>query len=66
MSGCLLRSHLSVPLRAAFTQDEIEHLVRESGLERVRFTESDAHHFMIERTGESDPNSWITAREQYR
>jgi hypothetical protein len=60
-----MRAHVETVLRAAFTSDEIEGLVRDSGLERVRFVESDEHHFMIERSGESDPDSWIKVREQY-
>ena len=40
-------------------------MVRESGIERVRFSEPNEYHVFIERTGESDPNSWIKAREQY-
>jgi ubiquinone/menaquinone biosynthesis C-methylase UbiE len=60
-----MREHVETALRAAFTGGEIEGLVKDSGLERVRCVESDAHHFMIERTGESDPNSWIKVREQY-
>ena len=63
--GAPMRPHIETALRAAFTRDEIQDLVQASGLERVRFAESDEHHFMIERTGESDPNSWIKAREQY-
>jgi ubiquinone/menaquinone biosynthesis C-methylase UbiE len=63
--GGLMRRHFETALRAAFTAAEFEALVRDSGLERVRFIESDEHHLMIERTGETDPNSWIKAREQY-
>jgi ubiquinone/menaquinone biosynthesis C-methylase UbiE len=63
--GAGMRRHIETSLRAAFTRDEIEGLARASGLERVRFEETDEHHFVIERTGESDPNSWIKVREQY-
>jgi len=63
--GSRMRGHIEAAMRAAFTRDEIEQLVRASGLERVRFVETGKHHFMIERTGESDPNSWIKLREQY-
>ncbi|HLH32732.1 MAG TPA: class I SAM-dependent methyltransferase [Terriglobia bacterium] len=63
--GSRMRSHVETALRAGFTRGELEALVRESGLERVRVTEDDLH-LIIERTGESDPNSWIKAREQYR
>ena len=65
LCGARMRPHFETALRAAFTRDEIEGLVRASGLERVQFGESGEHHFVIERTGESDPNSWIKAREQY-
>ncbi len=63
--GERMRPHFETALRAAFTRDEIEDLVRASGVERVRIGEADETHFIIERTGESDPNSWIKAREQY-
>ena len=59
-----MRSHIETALRAAFTRDEMEALVNESGLERVRLS-SDEFHFVIERTGESDPNSWIKARSTW-
>jgi ubiquinone/menaquinone biosynthesis C-methylase UbiE len=63
--GARMRSHIETALRAAFTRNEFEELVQASGLERVRISEPDEHHFILERTGESDPNSWIKAREQY-
>lgn len=63
--GQRMRHHIETALHAAFTRAEFEGLVSASGLERVRFSKSDEHHFLIERTGESDPNSWIKAREQY-
>jgi ubiquinone/menaquinone biosynthesis C-methylase UbiE len=63
--GERLRPHVETALRAAFTRSELETLVRESGLERTEISEPDEHHLLIERKGESDPNSWIKAREQY-
>src|SRR5215467_597133 len=62
--GSGMRPHIEAALRAAFTRSEIEDLMQASGLERVRLIE-DEFHFWIEQTGESDPNSWIKAREQY-
>jgi ubiquinone/menaquinone biosynthesis C-methylase UbiE len=62
--GKQMRGHVETAFRAAFTRSEIEQLVESSGLERVRLVE-DEFHYIIERTGESDPNSWIKAREQY-
>jgi ubiquinone/menaquinone biosynthesis C-methylase UbiE len=64
--GTGMRSHIETSLKAAFTRDEIEGLIKASGLERMRLSEADEHHFLIERTGESDPNSWIKVREQYQ
>lgn len=63
--GRRMRPHIETALRAGFTRNEIGRLVRDSGLDRIRVTEEDESHFIIERTGESDPNSWIKAREQY-
>ncbi len=62
--GRRMRTHIETALRAGFTRTEIDRLLRDSGLERVRVTEDESH-LVIERTGESDPNSWIKAREQY-
>jgi SAM-dependent methyltransferase len=62
--GASMRSHIETALRAGFTRLEVDDLVQASGLERVRVVEDETH-FVIERTGESDPNSWIKAREQY-
>jgi ubiquinone/menaquinone biosynthesis C-methylase UbiE len=64
--GAGMRRHVETALRAAFTRAEIEALAREGGLERVRISEPDDHHVLIERPGETDPNSWVIAREQYR
>jgi len=60
-----MRHHVETALRGAYTRWELEQMVRDSGLERARVVELDEHHLAIERTGESDPNSWIKAREQY-
>jgi len=62
--GQQMRNHIETAFRAAFTRAEIETLVGSSGLERARIVEDELH-YIIERTGESDPNSWIKAREQY-
>jgi ubiquinone/menaquinone biosynthesis C-methylase UbiE len=62
--GSRMRPHIETSLRAGFTRNEIDRLLGNSGLERIRVTEDESH-LIIERTGESDPNSWIKAREQY-
>jgi ubiquinone/menaquinone biosynthesis C-methylase UbiE len=63
--GSRMRQHIENAIRGAYTREELEQFVRAAGLERSRVVELDEHHLAIERTGESDPNSWIKAREQY-
>ena len=63
--GQLMKQQIETALRAAYTRPELQELVRASGLERAQVVQMDDHHVAIERTGESDPNSWIRAREQY-
>jgi ubiquinone/menaquinone biosynthesis C-methylase UbiE len=63
--GIRMRDHVATALRAAFTREEMEDLLKSCGLERLQLTPAGDDHFIIERTGESDPNSWITVREQY-
>jgi ubiquinone/menaquinone biosynthesis C-methylase UbiE len=62
--GSRLRSYVETAMRASFTRMELHDMIRASGLERVQISEYEAH-LIVERTGESDPNSWIKAREQY-
>lgn len=64
--GSGMRRQIERSLHAAFTRGEVEDLVQTSGIERARVVDLDEHHIGIERAGETDPNSWITAREQYR
>jgi ubiquinone/menaquinone biosynthesis C-methylase UbiE len=63
--GARMRQHVETSLRAAFTRSEFESLIHASGLERVQISQPDENHLIVERPGESDPNSWIRAREQY-
>src|SRR5438876_9245514 len=44
--GARMRTYVETALRAAFTRDEIEQLVRASGLERVHVSQSDEDHFV--------------------
>jgi SAM-dependent methyltransferase len=60
-----LRQHVETALRGAFTRGELEAVVAASGLERVTISDFDDYHLVIERRGETDPNSWIKVREQY-
>jgi ubiquinone/menaquinone biosynthesis C-methylase UbiE len=61
-----LRDHVESALQAAYTPDEARQLIHEAGLTGARVDDSDPDHLYIERRGETDPNSWVTARDQYR
>lgn len=63
--GGRMRQQVERSLRAAYTREEIASFLRASGLERARMIVMGERHWAIERTGESDPNSWIKTREQY-
>ena len=63
--GDRMKQHITSAMRAAFTTAEMAEMVQAAGLERVRVSETGDNHLIVERTGESDPNSWITVREQY-
>ncbi len=63
--GSRMRQHIETAMRAAFTRSEMEAMVQASGLERARVGDLEDDYLLIERAGETDPNSWIKAREQY-
>jgi hypothetical protein len=46
--------------------DELRGTLLASGLQRASVLDVDQDHLLIERRGETDPNSWIKVREQYR
>jgi ubiquinone/menaquinone biosynthesis C-methylase UbiE len=60
-----MKRHVESAIRGAYTRSEMQELVRASAIPRVQLVPMDDHHIALERTGESDPNSWIRAREQY-
>ena len=62
--GSRLSRHIETAMRAGFTRMELQELVQASGVQRVQITEDDGY-LLLQRTGESDPNSWIKVREQY-
>ena len=64
--GDALRDHVEGSLQAAYTPDEARQLIHEAGLSGARVDDSDPDYLYIERRGETDPNSWVTARDQYR
>ena len=63
--GERMRQYIETAMRAAFTRAEIEEIVRRAAIERAQVIEFEDHYMIVERAGETDPNSWIKAREQY-
>ena len=64
--GDSMRNQLETAFQAAYTPDEIQQAIRESGLTGAHLNDSDPDYFCIERRGETDPASWVTSRDQYR
>jgi hypothetical protein len=64
--GEAMRPQAEQAIQSAYTPDEIREAVKETGLTGVRVDDSDPDYVFIERRGETDPGSWVTAREQYR
>jgi ubiquinone/menaquinone biosynthesis C-methylase UbiE len=63
--GGRMRRQVETALRAAYTRSELERILAASRLEGAQVSQPDPEHLLIERRGETDPNSWIKAREQY-
>ncbi len=64
--GARMRSQIAASMRSAFTLGELQRIVDESEFKGATVIEFDEHHIGIERPGMTDPNSWVSAREQYR
>ena len=64
--GDAMRPQLEQAIQAAYTPEEIRQAIAEAGLTAVRVDDSDPDYIVMERQGETDPGSWVTAREQYR
>ena len=64
--GSRMRPQIDVALRAAYTFGELQEILRASKLQGAKVIEFDELQVGIERYGETDPNSWVSAREQYR
>jgi ubiquinone/menaquinone biosynthesis C-methylase UbiE len=64
--GEAMNRQVEAAIRAAYTKDELMKLVDDAQLQRIHMVETDPNYITIERHGETDPGSWIIAREQYR
>jgi hypothetical protein len=61
-----MRPQVEEAIQASYTPNELQLAIREAGISGVRVDESDANYVVLQRRGETDPNSWVTTREQYR
>jgi ubiquinone/menaquinone biosynthesis C-methylase UbiE len=64
--GNAMHRQIETAIRAAYTEAELMRIVRDAHLQGIQMVETDPNYIMIERRGETDPGSWIIAREQYR
>lgn len=64
--GQRMRDQIETALRSAYTVEEMKEMVGQSTLQDATVFEFDEVYIGIERQGETDPNSWVSAREQYR
>jgi len=63
--GRAMAQQLETAMRASYTQSELASAIREAGLNGAHMVETDSAYIMFERHGQTDPGSWIVAREQY-
>jgi ubiquinone/menaquinone biosynthesis C-methylase UbiE len=63
--GAPMRRQLEAAMRAAYTAEELQQIVQAAGLKDARVFALERDYIAIERRGQTDPNSWIKAREQY-
>jgi len=64
--GDAMHRQIDVAIRAAYTEAELMRVIHDAQLQGTETVNVDPNYIMIERRGETDPGSWIIAREQYR
>jgi len=64
--GNAMHRQIETAIRAAYTEAELMRIVHDAQLQGIHMVETDPNYITIERRGETDPGSWIIAREQYR
>jgi len=64
--GNAMQRQIESAVRTAYTESELMQIVHDAQLQRAQTIETDPNYITIERHGETDPGSWIIAREQYR
>ena len=61
-----MRQQIGTALRASYTEAELMRIAGDAQFPGLQWTGSDPDYITVERRGETDPGSWIIAREQYR
>jgi ubiquinone/menaquinone biosynthesis C-methylase UbiE len=61
-----MASQLGAAVHAAYTAGELRAAVDEAGVRGAEVHEEHAEYLLIKRHGQTDPGSWVTARDQYR
>jgi len=64
--GDAMHRQIETAIRAAYTEAELMRIVHDAQLRGVQMVDTDPNYITMERRGETDPGSWIIAREQYR
>jgi len=64
--GDTMHRQIEAAIRAAYTKAELMRIVHDAHLQGIHMIDTNPNYIMIERRGETDPGSWIIAREQYR
>jgi len=64
--GEAMRRQIETAVRSGYTEAEFMRMVHDAQLPGIQMIETDPNYITIERRGETDPGSWIIAREQYR
>ena len=64
--GNAMRRQIEIAIQSAYTEAELMRIVHDVKLPGIQMVDADADYITIERRGETDPGSWIIAREQYR
>jgi len=64
--GEVMRPQIETAIRSSYTEAELIQTAGEAQLPGLQPVRTDPDYITIERRGETDPGSWIIAREQYR
>jgi ubiquinone/menaquinone biosynthesis C-methylase UbiE len=62
--GNAMRPHFESAIQSAYTLPELEQVIERSGFTDLQVEEEDDF-IILRRFGETDPGSWVAAREQY-